>query len=97
VAGGERDRVLAARRLSDGVGFDGRLLGLNHPLPRLDRLHPLQPHEEREFRVRAFFVALVFLCSIPIAFVSPGLAPLLWLALFLDPVSRFARASRDGR
>ena len=54
-------------------------------------LSKIDPHEEREFRVRAFFVAVVFLASIPIAFISPGLAPLLWLALFLDPVSRFAR------
>lgn len=54
-------------------------------------LSKIGPREEREFRVRAFFVALVFLCSIPIAYVSPGLAPLLWLALFLDPFSRFAR------
>lgn len=54
-------------------------------------LSKIDPHEERDFRVRAFFVAIVFLASVPIAFVSPGLAPLLWLALFLDLVSRFAR------
>ncbi len=54
-------------------------------------LTTIDPAQEREFRVRAFFVALVFLVSIPVAFVSPGLAPLLWLMLFLDPVSRRAR------
>lgn len=59
-------------------------------------LSKIAPREEREFRVRAFFVAIVFIASIPIAFVSPGLAPLLWLVLFLDPVSRYAGANRGG-
>lgn len=54
-------------------------------------LTKIEPQQEREFRVRAFFVAIVFLASIPIALVSPGMAPLFWLILFLDPVSRFAR------
>jgi TMEM175 potassium channel family protein len=54
-------------------------------------LTTISPDEEREFRVRAFSVAIVFLASIPLAFVSPALAPLLWLILFLDPVRRFAR------
>jgi uncharacterized membrane protein len=54
-------------------------------------LTKIDPHEEREFRLRAFSVAIVFLASVPLAFVSPGLAPLFWLMLFLDPLSRFAR------
>jgi uncharacterized membrane protein len=54
-------------------------------------LTTIDPRQEREFRFRAFFVAVVFLVSAPVAFASPGLAPLLWLMLFLDPVSRFAR------
>jgi uncharacterized membrane protein len=49
----------------------------------------------RENAFRARFTAGVFLASIPIAFVSPGIAPLLWLALFLDPASRIA--ARSGR
>jgi uncharacterized membrane protein len=53
--------------------------------------------EEREFRVRAFFVAIVFLVSVPLAFVSPPLAPLLWLILFLDPLRRFPGVSRGER
>lgn len=60
-------------------------------------LAELDSSEEREFRTRAFFVAVVFLASVPLAFVSPSLAPLLWLLLFLDPLSRFARAGRDAR
>lgn len=51
----------------------------------------IDPREEREFRIRAFFVAIVFLVSVPLAYVSPSLAPLAWLILFLDPVSRFVR------
>ena len=49
----------------------------------------LEDDDEREYRFRAFFVAFVFLLSIPIAFVSPNLAPFCWLALWLDPAKRF--------
>jgi uncharacterized membrane protein len=63
------------------LAFDAHRAGLT----RID------PREEREFRARAFFVAIVFLASVPLAFVSPGLAPLLWLMLFLEPLGRFAR------
>jgi uncharacterized membrane protein len=53
--------------------------------------------EEREFRARAFFVAIVFLASIPLAFLSSDLAPLVWLVLFLDPIrGRLARRSTSG-
>ncbi len=47
----------------------------------------------REAIVRAAYIAAVFLGSIPIAFVAPGLAPLLWLVLFFDPASRVTRAT----
>jgi uncharacterized membrane protein len=59
-------------------------------------LTSLRPEDEREFRYRSLFVALVFLVSIPIALVLPNYAPLFWLALFLDPVERFGygRAER---
>jgi hypothetical protein len=33
---------------------------------------------------------VVFLLAIPLAFVAPSFAPLLWLALFFDPSSRLA-------
>jgi hypothetical protein len=39
---------------------------------------------------------MVFMASVPIAFVTPGLAPFMWLALFFDPAARFAGASRSG-
>jgi uncharacterized membrane protein len=50
----------------------------------------------REFSIRSGFIALVFLASIPIAFVDPEIAPLCWLVLALDPAGRMAkRGSRD--
>ena len=58
------------------MAFDAHRAGLTN----------IEPGEERDFRIRAFFVAIVFLASVPVAFVSPSLAPLLWLILFLDPV-----------
>ncbi|HEX5711765.1 MAG TPA: TMEM175 family protein [Solirubrobacterales bacterium] len=48
--------------------------------------------EHREQRVRAGYIAAVFLASIPVAFIAPNLAPLMWLALFFDPASRFFAA-----
>jgi uncharacterized membrane protein len=60
-------------------------------------LTTMNPTEEREFRGRAFFVAIVFLASVPLAFLSADLAPLVWLVLFLDPVrSRLARRATSG-
>jgi uncharacterized membrane protein len=47
----------------------------------------------RESVVRAAYIAAVFLVSIPVAFVAPGFAPLLWLVLFFDPSSRVARSA----
>lgn len=51
---------------------------------------------EREQRLRALYIAAVFLVSIPVAFVAPDIAPLMWLALFFDPAGRFA-TSPDRR
>jgi uncharacterized membrane protein len=52
----------------------------------------ITPAEHREQWARAGYIAAVFLISIPLAFVTPDLAPLLWLALFFDPGSRFFAA-----
>jgi len=46
--------------------------------------------EHHEQRYRSLYIAAVFLTSIPVAFVAPGLAPLMWLALFFDPAKRLA-------
>jgi uncharacterized membrane protein len=45
----------------------------------------------RETQVRAGYIAAVFLTSIPVAFLSPAVAELMWLGLFYDPAPRFAR------
>ncbi|HWB68389.1 MAG TPA: TMEM175 family protein [Solirubrobacterales bacterium] len=45
----------------------------------------------REAIVRGLYIAGVFLVSIPIAFVAPSWAPLLWLVLFFDPADHVAR------
>lgn len=48
---------------------------------------------DREAKLRAGFIAAVFLVSIPVAVVAPEYAPLLWLALFFDPTDRLLRTS----
>jgi uncharacterized membrane protein len=39
----------------------------------------------REGVVRAAYISAVFLLSIPVAFVAPGIAQLMWVVLFFDP------------
>jgi uncharacterized membrane protein len=53
----------------------------------------------REAQIRSAYIAGVFLLSIPLGFVVPGLTPFLWLVLFVDPSARLARrrgVSRGG-
>jgi uncharacterized membrane protein len=45
----------------------------------------------RESRMRSLYIGGVFLISIPFAFIAPSITALLWLVLFFDPASRFAR------
>lgn len=47
----------------------------------------------REGQGRALLTAAVFLASVPVAFVAPHVAPLLWLALLFEPIRRRARRS----
>jgi uncharacterized membrane protein len=56
------------------------------------------PAERREARIRSLYIASVFLLSIPVAFVAPAIAPLMWLVLFFDPARRrlTERAKRDA-
>lgn len=50
----------------------------------------------REGRIRSIYIASVFLASIPVAFVAPNLASLMWLVLFFDPSTRLiARGEGD--
>jgi uncharacterized membrane protein len=48
--------------------------------------HP--PERAREYRRRAVIVAAVFLASIPVALVNPGIAQFVWLGLLLEPMMR---------
>jgi hypothetical protein len=56
----------------------------------LTRIDAVSHHEQR---YRALYIAAVFLASIPVALIAPGVAPFMWLALFFDPAARFARGS----
>lgn len=53
--------------------------------------------ERRLDRVRAGYIAAVFLLSIPLAFFDPGIAPLFWVALFFDPARWLARRRATAR
>ncbi len=93
--GGDRDAVILYAVNLAGVAVLGWVMAFDAHRAGLARI---TPGEEREFRTRAFFVAAVFLASIPLAFVAPALAPLFWLLLFLDPIAwRRRRLSRAGR
>jgi uncharacterized membrane protein len=43
---------------------------------------------QREAWIRSTYIATVFLLSIPVAFLAPGVAPFMWLVLFFDPTAR---------
>ncbi len=54
-------------------------------------LTTIDAESHRENRIRSGYIAAVFLASIPVAFVAPSLAPLMWLVLFFDPAERIVR------
>ena len=58
-------------------------------------LTSIDAHAHREGRIRSTYIASVFLASIPVAFLVPTIAQLMWLALFFDPAERIA--ARGGR
>jgi TMEM175 potassium channel family protein len=76
--------VLYALNLA-GIALVGMLMTAD---ARRAGLSEMSAEDAREGRRRALIVAGVFLASIPVAFVDPHLAPLLWLALFVDSVGR---------
>lgn len=82
--------VLYAANLS-GITLVGVLMAGD---ARRVGLAKMPSQEAREGQRRALLVAAVFLASIPVAFVDPQVAPLLWLALFIDPVGRRVRRRR---
>jgi uncharacterized membrane protein len=55
-------------------------------------LTSVDPAAHHEQRYRSIYIASVFIASIPVAFVAPSIAPLMWLTLFFDPAARFAAA-----
>ncbi len=56
-------------------------------------LTTIDAESHRENRIRSTYIATVFLVSIPVAFVAPSFAPLMWLVLFFDPAERIVRGS----
>jgi uncharacterized membrane protein len=81
--------VLYAANLS-GVVLTGMWMAADARGAGLTSIDPAA-HQEQHYR--SLYIAAVFLASIPVAFVAPGIAPFMWLALFFDPAARFARAS----
>jgi TMEM175 potassium channel family protein len=72
--------VLYAVNLS-GVTLVGLLMST---YARRAGLVQTEPTVAKAIQRRSVFTTLVFLASIPVAFVDAGLAPYMWLALFLD-------------
>ncbi|HEX6665196.1 MAG TPA: TMEM175 family protein [Solirubrobacterales bacterium] len=62
-----------------------------------DGLTSIDEESGREYRARWVFIASVFLFSIPVAFVSPSAATILWLVLFFDPSGRLASRATGTR
>jgi uncharacterized membrane protein len=54
-------------------------------------LTTIDAQSHRENRIRSAYIATVFLASIPVAFLAPSFAPLMWLVLFFDPAERLVR------
>jgi uncharacterized membrane protein len=81
--------VLYALNLA-GITLVGMLMATDAQRAGLAKM---SPEEAREGRRRALVIATVFLASIPVALLDPNVAPLLWLVLFFDSVSR--RVSRQ--
>jgi uncharacterized membrane protein len=62
------------------MGADARRRGLTK----------IEDRTHRESQIRSAYIAGIFGLSVPLAFLAPGIAPYLWLVLFVDPSSRLA-------
>jgi TMEM175 potassium channel family protein len=62
-----------------------------------DGLTSIDEESGRENRARWVFIASVFLISIPVAFLSPSAATIMWLVLFFDPSGRIASRATGAR
>lgn len=86
--GGEAASVILYAVNLVGVSLVGLWMALDANAAGLSEI---SPEEARGLRHKSLFVAAVFTVSIPVAWVLPEWAPLLWLALFLDPADRRSR------
>lgn len=87
--GGETASVVLYAANLSGVMLTGMWMAAD---ARGAGLTSLSVAAHREQRLRSLYISAVFLASIPVAFVAPGVASLMWLALFFDPAARFANA-----
>ena len=83
--GGEAAAVILYAVNLAGVSLVGLWMAID---ARRAGLSEIDDEELQAFRHKSVFVAAVFLTSIPLALVVPDWAPLLWMALFLDPADR---------
>jgi uncharacterized membrane protein len=88
--GGETAAVVLYAANLSGVVLTGMWMAADARRAGLTSIDAATHHEQR---YRSLYIAAVFLASIPVAFLAPGVASLMWLALFFDPAPRFARAS----
>ncbi len=60
-------------------------------------LTTIDAESHREGKIRAGWIAGVFLLSIPVAYIDAHIAPYMWLLLFLDPTRRLTQRFRPDR
>jgi uncharacterized membrane protein len=87
--GGETAAVILYAANLSGVVLTGMWMAAD---ARAAGMTAIDPDAHREQHYRSLYIAAVFLASIPVAFISTGIAPFMWLALFFDPAKRFAAA-----
>ncbi len=86
--GGETAAVVLYAANLGGVTLVGLLMSTDAHRAGLAQT---EPAVAKVLQRRSAFVALVFLASIPVAFLDAGLAPYMWLALFLYTGGRLFR------
>jgi uncharacterized membrane protein len=93
--GGETAAIVLYSINLSGVVLSGILMFVDAERAGLTRTTSEQAREGRRYGLQ---VAVIFLASIPVAFVNPQLAQWLWLALFVLPAAgRVARKKRSQR
>lgn len=90
--GGDTDAIVLYSANLAGVTLVGAWMSSD---ARRSGLARTDPEIARESQRRALIIATVFLASIPMAFVDPHIAQLLWLGLFTEPLGRRLRDRRN--